>query len=148
MVSAGANRKSRVGKGRWVGMVRVSLCWRWPLSQDLKEMRECLIQKFGGRPEERKEEPGDFYRCPSVLWTTALNCQVLQQLWTSFPRCSLSISHHNETYPSFPVVKTNVQEDGALWRPPWTFLQNTLDLPSFSWMPRRSFSLKSGKKLK
>ena len=38
------------------------------------------------------------------------------------------MSHLNEIYPSFPVVKTNVQEDGALGRPPWIFLQNTLDL--------------------
>ena len=49
-MSAGANRKSRAGKGRWVGMVRVSLMWK-------------------ATPESRPE--GDEGMCDTEVWGKA-----------------------------------------------------------------------------
>lgn len=81
-------------------------------------MREFVIQICGGRASTQKKGRTGV---PCVLRITVLIHQVLQQLWTSLPSCSLSIhypsleSHHNETHMSFLVVKTNVEEEGVLW---------------------------------
>ena len=105
-------------------------------------------RRFRGSPEERKEEPSDFYRCPSGLQTPAMSSSLAtlhpcSKLFTTHPLQLITMKH---IHPS--------QSSKQAWRRMVLWATST-NLPSehswslsFLWMPDRLLPLKSRKKLK
>lgn len=128
-------------------MVRVSLILR-VTSESAPEEDEGMCDTVVWRWARRKEEPGDFYRCPSVLGTTVLICQALQQLWTSFPTLLFipRVSTQWNTHV-LPGCQNECEGQRSVVTTMNLLSEHSCSL-SFKWILGRSCSLKSRKEVK